>query len=575
MSRSALPVRLTLLAGALVLGGVPAAPPWAAPAGAPSLPAAARPDVRLRNLERRASPAAPAEPVVPVGAAGAAPEGAEGISFVLQALDLTGVTAYPQGAFRDLVGGHYGARVSLAQVYDLAAAIQRRYRDDGYFLTRVLVPPQQIVGGRVRLEVAEGRVDGIDMQDDPGAVGALVSAYLRPITTEQPLRLATLERCLLLANDIPGLEVQGVLQPSPGTFGAARLAVTVKRKKLEGLATVDNIGSTFTGNWEVAGRVAANAFTRYGESLGLTVLVSSPEQGLGGDAKNQTVGAFNGSVRLGDQGAYLNALLSYGNSNPGSIISEFDYQSTQFLASLALGYPVIRSRERNLSIDGGFDYVDGDTDVFTDVALTRDRIRTLWLTGSYDFRDRWRGSSFASLSLRQGLQALGASRSGDLLLSRADAHGSFTSLRATLSRLQAITNRWALYGIVAGQYAFSPVLSEEEFDVGGMDFGRGYDPKALSGDRGVGLTAEVQYTRPGPWYYLERWQGFAFFDCGSVWQSGLDLSASLSSAGGGVRAWLAQDLTMELLVAKPLTLPSQRADGTKDPQLLFRVIARF
>lgn len=565
--------RFGLLVGAL--GLIVPLLAWSQAGPLPALPPSAEPDVRLRSVEGTPLPPSPSEPIVPQGAESSAPEGADLITFTLTAIEVDGLTAYPPSTFDDIFAPLYGTKVSLAQVYGIAAEIQRRYRNDGYFLSRVLVPPQHIVGGRVRLDVAEGHVDRVEIQDDVGGVQKLLESYFSHITAEKPLRLQTLERYLLLANDVPGIDVKGILQPSQETTGAARLVVTAKRKKLDGLVLIDNIGSTFTGNWEIAGRAISNSFTRFGESLGLTALISSPEKGIREDQDNQMVGALNGSFRVGGDGAYVNTLISYGNSNPGSIISEFDYKSTQLLASLGVGYPIIRSRDHNLFVESGFDYIDSDTNVFTDVEFVRDRIRTLWLTASYDFRDRWRGSTYLSLGVRQGLEWLGASEAEDPLLSRYDAQGAFTSLRATASRIQGITEHWSLYGIVSGQYAFQPVLSEEEFDVGGIDFGRGYNPKEISGDRGVGLTTEIQYTRPSASSFLDRYQGFAFFDFGSVWQSGVDLTQSLSSAGGGLRGWFARDLSMELLVAKPLTRPSQRADGTKDPQLLFRLIALF
>ena len=62
---------------------------------------------------------------------------------------------------------------------------------------------------------------------------------------------------------------------------------------------------------------------------------------------------------------------------------------------------------------------------------------------------------------------------------------------------------------------------------------------------------------------LERWQAFGFYDFGKVWDRGSEPSASLASAGGGLRAWLVRTLSLELLLAKPLTRDSQRADAHK------------
>ena len=543
------------------------------------VPPSAEPDVRLQNIEDRPPVLEPAPPAAPIIVESGAPEGAESIRFQLNHLEIAGATVYPDASLQAMVEGLYGSSVSLAEIYDLAAQIQRRYREDGYFLTRVIVPPQHIAEGRMYVEVIEGHVDSVEIQGDIGPALGLVQSYLDHVVAEKPLRLVTLERNLLLAKDIPGIDLKGILQPSADAVGGSRLIVTATRNKVEGMAFVDNIGSTFTGEWEIAGRVSTNSYTGFGENLSITALLSDPAKGAGYDTKNQKVLMGQGSMRLGDEGTYLDALVSYGDSNPGGIIQEFDYDSTKLLVTAGLVHPLIRSRSRNLFIEGGFDYIDSDTAIFEDIPFVSDRLRVIRLAAAFDFRDRWRGSSYARVGLRQGLEYFGATTNDSDEKSRVDASGSFTSIRLTMSRLQSITERWALYTLVAGQYALDPVLADEEFDIGGINFGRGYNPKELSGDDGVGLTTEIQYTRPSNFRFVDRFQLFGFYDFGSVRQKESDflpkLTASLASAGGGICGWFSRDLSLELQVARPLTRPSARADDTKEEQVLLRAIARF
>lgn len=545
-----------------------------------SMSRSGEPDIRLRNIEGNRPPLAPSVPEVPLGAESRAPDGAEQIRFPLTRIEVEGATAYTDAALQPVVAPRYGTTVSLADIYDLAAEIQRRYREDGYFLSRVIVPPQHIADGRVRLEVIEGYVDTIEVQGDIGPVASLLNDYLRAVKNERPLRLATLERSLLLAEDIPGLDVRGVLQPGTRGDGDSRLVVIAQRSRFDGMMQIDNIGSTYTGKWEVAARLAASSFTRFGENIGFTGLLSDPGVGVGPYSKNQKVAMLTGSFRVGARGAFINTLFSDGDANPGGLVKDFEYNSKKTLITLSAVYPLIRARARNLFVDAGFDYIDSNTNVFRDVTFLRDRLRVLHMSAAYDFRDRWRGSSYASFSVRTGLQEFGASTRTNAYPSRFDASGKFTTLRATLSRLQSLGDNWGFYLLTSGQYAFEPVLADEEFDIGGIDFGRGYNPKEICGDSGIGITAEIQYTRPLNLKFAERYQLFGFFDFGSAWQRPNVLvpavSASLSSAGAGVRAWFPYGVSLEVLVAKPLTLPSQRQpNGTKEPQVLMRLIARF
>jgi hemolysin activation/secretion protein len=534
------------------------------------------PDTCLKRLPVAPRPKPPPEVAVPEAAPSRAPAGAEKIQFVLTGLDIEGATVYSQADLEQLYAEFLGKEVTLAQVYDIAAEIQRRYRRDGYFLTRVILPPQTAREGRLRVVVIEGYINDVQIQGDIGPVEEKANLYLAHVLGERPLKLKTLERFLLLVRDIPGVTVDGILKPAPDTPGAAQLVASVERKRFDGFGLVDNIGTTFTGNWEIAAGAMSNSFTRLGEQISITGLLSDPHKGTGSDEDNQWVGQLSVSLRPGSQGQYVEFLGSYGDSNPGDIISQFDFDSKELLLSATGGYPIIRSRQVNLSAELGFDYINSDTDIFNSVKFSRDRLRVLHLSATGDVRDKWRGANVASLGIRQGISVLDASNSNDdTSRPNSNASGTFTSLQASASRLQAITGPYAAFLSIGGQYSFSDLLSDEEFGVGGVRFGRGYDAKELSNDDGVGLTGELQFTRPSKLWPLESYQLFAFYDFGAVWDHSSRQSDSLSSGGGGVRVWAAHDTSVALQLAKPLTRDSQRADGDRDVQLLFRAFTRF
>jgi hemolysin activation/secretion protein len=525
----------------------------------------------------RPVPEQPPPIVVPETAPTRAPTGAERVRFILQQVNIEGSTVFGPDVLRSFYEDRLGREISLDEVYAIANAVQARYRDEGYFLARAIVPAQEITDGRVRLVVLEGYISEVQVEGDVGPVANKIGAYLQDVVNRRPLKLEVLERALLLANDLPGVHVEGVLRPSPELSGAAQLVANAERKRFEGLALVDNFGSSFTGKWEGFGSVSANSFTSQGEQVTLSGLISNPPED---SSDNQKVIQLNASFRPGSDGWYARTLFSYGDSQPTGVFREVDFDAIDFesdtlLLRIAGGYPIIRSRNRNLTAEVGFDFINSDTDFLGGETFSRDRLRVLYASATADFRDAWRGASAASLELRQGIPVFDASRSGDAFLSRADGTGVFTAIGGSVSRLQALIGDFALFGILAGQYAFDPLLADEEFDLGGVRFGRGYDSGEVSGDHGVGFTGELQYTRELGLEYMNRYQVFAFYDVGKVWQRDVGDSESLASTGGGVRLWPTPWLSLEFLAAKPLTLGSQRADGERDPQILFRAYGQF
>ena len=69
-----------------------------------------------------------------------------------------------------------------------------------------MIAPQDIVDGRVRITVIEGRIAEVVLKgDDAGRFG--VRPMMAPILAEHPSRLATLERQLLLVNARAGVRI--------------------------------------------------------------------------------------------------------------------------------------------------------------------------------------------------------------------------------------------------------------------------------------------------------------------------------------------------------------------------------
>jgi hemolysin activation/secretion protein len=536
----------------------------------PALPPSLLPDVRLRQLPQPGVPGQAPEIPVPETAPTRVPAGAETVRLTFGGFDLEGVTAYPGPVLEKLYRSAIGTEVSLAQVYGFAKDIQQLYREDGYFLSRVIIPEQSVRGGRFRLRVLEGFVSSVSFEGDIGSSQDLVTSYFQAIPDERPLRLATLERALLLANDVPGIVATALLRPSGRDVGGADLVVTVSRTAFEGFLVSDNYGDKFTGEWEASAGISANAFTPLGEQVTVIGFTTEPWS-----EHNQNVGQVNGSWRVGSSGLFFEVLGSYGNSNPGDSIEDFNFDSKELLISAAVGYPIIRTRDLSLSVRLGFDYIDDRTDVFGGEQFSRDKLRVLDLGARSEFRDTLGGANVGEVSIRQGLPILDATKAKDEETSRVGATGSSTVLLASAQRLQPLVDAFALYGQAAGQYAFSNLLSEEQFDVGGTLFGRGYDFSELSGDDGVGATVELRYTYRLEMPVLESLQPFAFYDFGRVWQHATGNSEALSSTGFGLRAALFKFLSVEVAMAKPLGAKSERADDTRDPQFLFRAVGRL
>src|ERR1051326_5856754 len=90
-----------------------------------------------------------------------APKGAEKVMLRVRGVHIVGATVYSAEDLAPLYADLIGEDVPLTAVYDLAQRITAKYGNDGYVLTRAIVPPQQLnpKGPAVKTEVREGPID--------------------------------------------------------------------------------------------------------------------------------------------------------------------------------------------------------------------------------------------------------------------------------------------------------------------------------------------------------------------------------------------------------------------------------
>ena len=209
--------------------------------------------------------------------------------------------------------------------------------------------------------------------------------------------------------------------------------------------------------------------------------------------------------------------------------------------SVQLSYPFRRSRA--LTLIGKVSMADWRTaGARAGASELRDRLRVarFGLEFSNEGTTRFQGE----LLLSRGLGFGGMTRVGDPLASRPDAGGKFTKAAATLQVSRALSDKLTVRTIVIVQYSDRPLLSAEEFSLGGNRVGRAFAFNALTGDRGAGGGIEVGYRLGDPKKNPSGIELFGFVDGGFTSEVKSSIASShprsLASVGPGARFTLAR-----------------------------------
>ena len=578
MARTGLRFGLGLALGAIAVPAVAQTAP-------PTVQPPTREELQRGVAEGTLNMAAPPQPVdtsaverAPCPLAG--PEFAD-IRLKLNSVTFAGLEAIPgedlSGTWAEYVGTDQPVGV-ICEIRDRAAT---QLRGAGY-LAAVQVPPQKIAGGDVRLDVLVARMTRIQVKGEAGASEGLLVKYLDKLTDDPVFNTFRAERYLLLARDIPGLDVRLSLRPIEGAPGEVVGEVSVRKIPIFADLTLQNYGSKAIGRESGLVRVQFNGLTGMGDATSVSLFSTA-------DFEEQRVLQVGHEMRLGGEGFVLRGDFTYGWSRP-TVTGNAPFKSKTMVATVEGAYPFIRRQALNVYGTAGLDVIDQDID-FGAIPLNKDRIRVVYaridaggvskrsLTGRDGYTPlepklRWG----VSLEARQGVGLLGATKGCAANIGACLVQGTVTPTRIEgtakgfIVRASGVIEyrpkREVTFSLEPRvQYSPDTLLSYEEYSAGNYTIGRGYDPGAIIGDSGVGFRSEVRIgslipETPG----ASAWQPYAFFDAAWVWNHDSGFVGfnpqKLYSAGAGVRGTLREAIRVDGTVAVPLRdVPGQPVKG--------------
>jgi len=464
----------------------------------------------------------------------------------------------------------------LKVVCDIRDAANEALRRDGWIATVQI--PQQELAGTLRLDVVSAKISELRITGNPGPYRDQLARQLEPLQALEPFNERDAERILLLANDIPGLSLRLTLAPAGGEPGEVIGNLAVEYTPYALFLNARNYNSKRIGRETIFGRFEYYGLTGAADitHIGAQTTLDFDEQQIVQGGHEFGVGASN--IRVG-------GTFTYAWSKPD--IANLDLSTDTMIANLETRYPLQRAVGSRADFALGLDVIDQRTDV-TSITLTKDKIRTLYARANFAGYRGLGGTGVFTfdtfLELRQGLDIFGSTKFGPFGLAETggvSASRPFGDSTAFVARGGAdfSAKLGGIFGVRArgeGQWTHVPLLNYDEFSIGNLTIGRGYDPGANSGDRAIGGSFELSvtpFTRDSVGVEL-----FGFYDVVQI--ENLDFGTpdpvrTLESVGGGFRFSLSDALRAEVTYAKPLD-KALFTDPTRPPdRLLFSITTKF
>ena len=377
-----------------------------------------------------------------------------------------------------------GPQTGLDGLQQAARALEEHLQDRGYTFYRVVLPPQSISDGAVRLTVypftvGEIVIEGNEHHGDDNILRSLPSLKVG----ESP-NARELSRNLALAN----LNSSKRTRLTFGAGAAGELDARIEvadRDPTRVYLWANDTGTEETGRYRVgAGYHNANFLDR-DQLLSATVTTSpsKPDQ--------VAQGGLNWRMPHYGSNGLISAVAIESDVDSGTVAEVFDVRGSGSVYGLSYSKVLPRAGEyRHLLTLGVTDkYFDSDVE-FADQAIGVDvRSRPLHLEYAGEHQG---GTTKSRFSVAAVTNLSGGRDNDDAAYDavRAGAQQDWSLFRFDASvekRIRGMTVRTS----VAGQYTDEPLIAGEQLGIAGVRSVRGFDEREITGDRGFFARLEV------------------------------------------------------------------------------------
>ncbi len=449
------------------------------------------------------------------------PSSAVGQMFI-GAINIEGAHEIATSAFAQAIEPFMGKHLSSDDLSTLCHAIADVARKRGYGFASAYVPPQELSMGVLRVVLDEGVVSAVRIN---GSRNKNLIATLNKLKGHAPTN-GEAEHQVFLAADIPGIGLQKISFVRESGQGV--LVVDVQEKRLKGVASLDNFGTSTLGPVRLNLSVDMDSLLTGGDVLSVAA-VTTPTK-----PKELAFVALKYALPLDADGTVLSITASYGHTQPGGELAPYNVRGRSVDLGLSLSHPIVRNRHTSLWVSGGFDYLSSSQDVL-DTRINDDKLATLWLTLSGN-TELLKGRLRSELTLTQGLPWLNSTRLGDPMASRASGSSVFTKAVFSTDWTGTLEGPVSMRLAARAQIASGPLLSAQQMTLGGASSARAYELSTLSGDEGAFGLIELRSDINQPTKWLDWAQPYVFVDGGRVkYLGGETGGGTLFSAGGGLR----------------------------------------
>ncbi|HEY0975120.1 MAG TPA: ShlB/FhaC/HecB family hemolysin secretion/activation protein [Solimonas sp.] len=419
---------------------------------------------------------------------------ADSVCLPVERVSVEGVSLLPADEVDPVLRRYEQRCLGVADIERLLGEITMQYMTRGYITARAYLPAQDLTTGALRLQVIEGKVEQLVLED--GGRRSIRFGNVLPNVVGEPLNLRDFEQALDQLNRLASNNARFDLRPGSEAGNSIVVITNEPRRRWTPTLSYDNQGSESTGRDQLGVNLAVD------RPLGLNDFISlTHRRAVPYDAD-----------RKASQSNSLTYMLPYGYSTFSLNVSQSTYDSAIAASSggslktsgesnagaLRADYLAYRNQRARAGIYGNLarksskNYLEG-----TLIGVSSRTLSVADIGGTYSTA-LGGGALSLDLAYSRGLPILGALDDPGFLPSRAP-RAQFDAFRLNASYLYPFTlvgQRWQWSSQFNGQLTPHSLYGSEQLLIGSLYTVRGFMRNTLSGDNGFYSRNDLSVSLP-------------------------------------------------------------------------------
>lgn len=479
-------------------------------------------------------------------------------SFDILEFEIEGNTKLNKEQIEASVYPYMGEKKTITDVNNARESLEKTYHQAGYLTVLVDIPEQDVDKKIVRLNVTEGKVGRLRVKDSHYFALSRIKELSPSVQEGQVPHFPSVQKDIGRLNRTADKRVTPVMKAGK-VFGTVDVDLKVEDTlPVHASLELNDRYSRDTTRLRLGGMIRYDNLWQRDHSLSLNFLIS-PE-----DIDEVQVVSANYLMRF-DSTDLLLALYGVKSKSSVATVGGISILGDGVILGARLIKPIPALDNYYHSLSLGLDYKDfGQTIVFGNNFETP----VTYAPVSASYSGTWQGTSSRTqlnTGVTAGLRGF-VSDEVEFAAKRSGAKSNFFVAKIDLQRTQNLSMGFEAMAKIDGQYSGSPLISNEQFLIGGADTVRGYLESEEAGDQGLHSTLEL---RSPPIFksvsWLQNAKLSAFYDIAKIRTIdaavGQPNQTVLSGIGLGFRANAWKNFNLNLDLAWPLKDSSATKKG--------------